>query len=162
MNALVLLLPPLPLLLLLLLLLQIRELGHPGYVYSQAMDLIHRLAACGLVHCDFNEFNLLINEQEHLTLIDFPQMVSVSHANAEELFDRDVECIVRCEACVHCCWVGFVVCWAKFEFILERRWYGKRRGCMAAGYLGRRRLARLKCRLSMDGFCESCQCAGAA
>jgi RIO kinase 2 len=59
------------------------------------MDLIHRLAACGLVHCDFNEFNLLINEREELTLIDFPQMVSVSHANAEELFKRDVDCIVR-------------------------------------------------------------------
>lgn len=76
--------------------LQIRELGHPAYVYTQAMDLIHRLAACGLVHCDFNEFNLLINEREELTLIDFPQMVSVSHANAEELFERDVDCIVRC------------------------------------------------------------------
>jgi len=75
--------------------LQVRELGHPSYVYSQAMDLIHRLAGCGLVHCDFNEFNLLIDESEHLTLIDFPQMVSVSHANAEELFERDVDCIVR-------------------------------------------------------------------
>ena len=90
------------------------------------------------------------------------QMVSASHANAEELFDRDVDCIGRCEGCVHCCWVGFVVCWAKFELILERRWYGERRGCMSAGYLGRRRLARLKFRLSMDGVCESCQCAGAA
>ena len=34
-------------------------------------------------------------EDEELTLIDFPQMVSVTHANAEELFVRDVECIVR-------------------------------------------------------------------
>lgn len=81
--------------------LQVRELGHPAYVYSQAMDLIHRLAACGLVHCDFNEFNLLIDEEERLTLIDFPQMVSVSHANARELFERDVDCIVR--------WVVLVV-----------------------------------------------------
>jgi RIO kinase 2 len=59
------------------------------------MDLIYRLATKGLIHCDFNEFNLLINEDEQLTLIDFPQMVSVSHANAEELFERDVECIIR-------------------------------------------------------------------
>jgi hypothetical protein len=50
----------------------------------------------GLVHCDFNEFNLLIDDDDHLTLIDFPQMVSVTHANAEELFYRDVDCIVRC------------------------------------------------------------------
>jgi RIO kinase 2 len=30
-----------------------------------------------------------------VTIIDFPQMVSVGHANARELFQRDVECIVR-------------------------------------------------------------------
>jgi RIO kinase 2 len=74
---------------------QVRELAHPAAVYSAAMDLIYRLAARGLIHCDFNEFNLLIDDEEQLTLIDFPQMVSVSHANAEELFDRDVECIIR-------------------------------------------------------------------
>ncbi|WIA29736.1 hypothetical protein OEZ86_012214 [Tetradesmus obliquus] len=76
-------------------LVQVRELAHPAAVYSAAMDLIARLAARGLIHCDFNEFNLLIDEEETLTLIDFPQMVSVSHPNAEELFDRDVECIIR-------------------------------------------------------------------
>lgn len=38
---------------------------------------------------------LQIDEQEELTLIDFPQMVSVSHPNAQELFERDVECIIR-------------------------------------------------------------------
>jgi len=30
-----------------------------------------------------------------VTLIDFPQMVSVSHENAQEMFDRDVECIIK-------------------------------------------------------------------
>jgi hypothetical protein len=36
-----------------------------------------------------------VDEQGAVTLIDFPQMVSTSHANAEELFERDVDCIVR-------------------------------------------------------------------
>ena len=36
-----------------------------------------------------------INDREELTLIDFPQMVSVGHPNAQELFDRDVDCIIR-------------------------------------------------------------------
>lgn len=36
-----------------------------------------------------------VNEDDELTLIDFPQMVSTSHANAQELFDRDVECVLR-------------------------------------------------------------------
>ncbi len=62
------------------------------------MELISRLAGKGLIHCDFNEFNLLISADgnDEVTLIDFPQMVSVSHANAKEYFERDVECIVRC------------------------------------------------------------------
>ena len=36
-----------------------RELRHPRDVYSQLMGLLARLAAKGLIHCDFNEFNLL-------------------------------------------------------------------------------------------------------
>lgn len=29
-------------------------------VYHQCMSLLARLAHCGLVHCDFNEFNIMI------------------------------------------------------------------------------------------------------
>lgn len=75
---------------------QVRQMAHPARVYLSCMELLSRLAGKGLIHCDFNEFNLLINEDsEEITLIDFPQMVSVTHANAQELFERDVECIVR-------------------------------------------------------------------
>jgi RIO kinase 2 len=48
------------------------------------MDLIVRLAQAGLIHGDFNEFNILIRrETGEPVVIDFPQMVSTSHANAE-------------------------------------------------------------------------------
>lgn len=65
------------------------------------MDLIVRLARAGLIHGDFNEFNILIREvtsedgtiKASPILIDFPQMVSVNHENAEYYFNRDVECI---------------------------------------------------------------------
>ena len=36
----------------------------------------------GLVHGDFNEFNLMANEEEEITVIDFPQMTSTTHPNA--------------------------------------------------------------------------------
>ena len=39
---------------------QVRELGNPGKVFAQLMDLAQELAARGLVHCDFNEFNILV------------------------------------------------------------------------------------------------------
>lgn len=63
----------------------IAEVEDPAKLCSQLFDLIVKLAEAGLVHGDFNEFNILIrSEDEQPVLIDFPQMVSVSHPNAEE------------------------------------------------------------------------------
>ena len=36
-----------------------------------------------------------VDEACNITLIDFPQMVSTAHVNAEELFDRDAESVRR-------------------------------------------------------------------
>ena len=47
------------------------------------MELIVRLSSYGLIHCDFNEFNLMLNDKDQVTVIDFPQMVSISHPNAQ-------------------------------------------------------------------------------
>ena len=48
------------------------------------MDLIVRFARAGLIHGDFNEFNILIRHTDgEPIVIDFPQMVSTSHENAE-------------------------------------------------------------------------------
>ncbi|KAF7310963.1 Tudor domain-containing protein [Mycena chlorophos] len=73
---------------------QISEVPSPGNLYSTLMDLIVRFAHAGLIHGDFNEFNILIRrETGEPVVIDFPQMVSTSHENAEWYFNRDVECI---------------------------------------------------------------------
>jgi RIO kinase 2 len=74
---------------------RIKELSDPGATYAACIELILRLAAHGLIHCDFNEFNLLMDADENLIVIDFPQVVSVDHINAEYYFDRDVECIFQ-------------------------------------------------------------------
>ncbi|KAG8974918.1 hypothetical protein FRC05_006595 [Tulasnella sp. 425] len=73
---------------------KISSVPHPGKLYSSLMDLIVRFARAGLIHGDFNEFNILIHRvTSEPIVIDFPQMVSTSHANAEFYFNRDVECI---------------------------------------------------------------------
>ncbi|KAJ5127815.1 hypothetical protein N7448_008594 [Penicillium atrosanguineum] len=95
---------------------QIAKVAKPAKLYSELMDMVLELARFGLIHGDYNEFNLLIKEevipdadgnvadiedahddQIKLTpiVIDFPQMVSIDHANAEMYFDRDVNCIKR-------------------------------------------------------------------
>lgn len=54
-------------------------------LYDELMDLIVRLADSGVIHGDFNEFNIMLTEDERPVLIDFPQMVSTLHPNAEML-----------------------------------------------------------------------------
>lgn len=72
---------------------QVHHVEDPASVYDEAMELIVKLANHGLIHGDFNEFNLILDKDDHITMIDFPQMVSTSHPNAEWYFDRDVKCI---------------------------------------------------------------------
>lgn len=42
----------------------------PSSVYSELMDLIVKLANHGLIHADFNEFNLILDNDDHVTMID--------------------------------------------------------------------------------------------
>lgn len=72
---------------------QVADLKRPENIYSECMELIVSLAALGFVHCDFNEFNLLVTGDDKIYVIDFPQMVSISHINAKKYFDHDVQCI---------------------------------------------------------------------
>lgn len=63
---------------------------------EQLLNMILELAnKYGVVHGDFNEFNILIHNQTNEPyLIDFPQMVSTDHQLAKEYFERDVQCIL--------------------------------------------------------------------
>ncbi|XP_060072112.1 serine/threonine-protein kinase RIO2-like [Ylistrum balloti] len=72
---------------------QVRELSDPAQVYNDCMELIVRLGNCGVIHGDFNEFNLMVDDNGSVTMYDFPQMISTSHFNAEWYFNRDVRCI---------------------------------------------------------------------
>jgi RIO kinase 2 len=78
---------------------QVAEVGDPAALYGELIDMILRLAKHGLIHGDFNEFNILLKEErtpsfpDNTTegdeegadaetikvtpiLIDFPQIVS--------------------------------------------------------------------------------------
>ncbi|TFB03441.1 Serine/threonine-protein kinase rio2 [Trichoderma ghanense] len=86
---------------------QISEVPDPASLYADLISLLLRLASHGLIHGDYNEFNILVKEIKtkaedgtesvklEPVIIDFPQMVSMEHVNAEMYFDRDVNCIKR-------------------------------------------------------------------
>lgn len=101
----------------------VRQVGDPAGLYAELVEIILRLAGVGLIHGDFNEFNIMVRDEDvkedeggdagpgergqqrgadtdakatariKPIVIDFPQMVSIDHANAEMYFDRDVNCI---------------------------------------------------------------------
>uniref|UniRef100_A0A5K3F4V2 non-specific serine/threonine protein kinase n=1 Tax=Mesocestoides corti TaxID=53468 RepID=A0A5K3F4V2_MESCO len=88
-------------------------------LYAQAVEILEKITSNGLIHGDFNEFNLLIGglaggaskdstaapddgdttndvdlDKVQLILIDFPQMISRDHRNAQEIYERDLNGIV--------------------------------------------------------------------
>lgn len=73
---------------------QVKELENPKPIFDTCMNLIVKFAEYGLIHSDFNEFNLMLDENRKITVIDFPQMVSTKHFNADYYFQRDVDCIL--------------------------------------------------------------------
>lgn len=72
---------------------QIHELRDPDQVYDDLMNLIVRFGNSGVIHGDFNEFNLMLADDGKPIVIDFPQMMSTSHENAQFFFERDVNCV---------------------------------------------------------------------
>jgi len=43
-----------------------------------------------IIHGDLSPFNIILQPDQHILIIDWPQSVSVSHPNAKELLERDV------------------------------------------------------------------------
>lgn len=62
---------------------EVKEIIDVEALYNDLMDLIVRLGNAGVIHGDFNEFNIMVTDDAKPILIDFPQMVSTSHQNAK-------------------------------------------------------------------------------
>ena len=74
---------------------KVEEIKDKNVVYHKMMDFIYKLGENGLIHGDFNEFNILlnINKPDEIVVIDFPQMISINHPEAQNYFKRDVQCV---------------------------------------------------------------------
>jgi len=49
----------------------------------------------GIVHADLSPYNIIVQLDEHILIIDWPQYVTVKHPNAEQLLQRDVQNVLR-------------------------------------------------------------------
>jgi RIO kinase 2 len=71
----------------------VSEVDDPAELYDQLMNLLLKFANHGVIHGDFNEFNIMLTNEGKSVVIDFPQMVSIKHRDAKYYFDRDVTCL---------------------------------------------------------------------
>ena len=71
----------------------IAEVDDPEELYSKLMNLLLKFAAHGVIHGDYNEFNIMLDDAGNPVIIDFPQMVSTAHPDAKYFFERDVNCV---------------------------------------------------------------------
>jgi len=71
----------------------INEVGDPADLYDRLMNLLLKFANHGVIHGDYNEFNIMIDDAGKPIIIDFPQMISTEHPEAEYYFNRDVTCV---------------------------------------------------------------------
>jgi RIO-like serine/threonine protein kinase len=73
---------------------RIDDLGNKEKAYNDLISIIMNMANKGLIHGDFNEFNILVEvKTQKMFVIDFPQMISIAHEEAQKYFTRDVKCI---------------------------------------------------------------------
>ena len=80
----------------------ILNMEKPKVIYTQLVECVIRMAQFGLIHGDFNQFNVMLDVNGKFWMIDFPQMVSTSHPNADlyiyiyiycSYFERDIKCL---------------------------------------------------------------------
>lgn len=70
---------------------RVNKIANPEVIYNHLNQIIYKFAEVGLVHGDFNEFNILISKEEKIHIIDFTQMISIDHEKAESYFVRDLK-----------------------------------------------------------------------
>jgi RIO kinase 2 len=73
--------------------------GRPLIEYTHAIsrELVEELFLnirgmyrAGVVHADMSEFNVIVSEEGHITLFDFPQWVQPSHKSADKFLSSDI------------------------------------------------------------------------
>ena len=49
----------------------------------------------GLIHSDLSEYNVVVQKDGTVLLIDWPQAVNIEHPNADSLLERDIRNVLR-------------------------------------------------------------------
>ena len=67
----------------------------PEKVVNDILDNTRNAYRKGIIHSDLSEYNVMLDSEGTVYLIDWPQWIEVDHPNADEILQRDIENITR-------------------------------------------------------------------
>ena len=69
-----------------------KDIGKPETVLKEILRNIKKAyLKAHLIHADISEYNIILQPDGHILIIDWPQAVKTDHANAAELLERDIK-----------------------------------------------------------------------
>ena len=69
-----------------------KDIGKPETVLKEILRNIRKAyLKAHLIHADISEYNIILQPDGHILIIDWPQAVKIDHANAAELLERDIK-----------------------------------------------------------------------
>jgi RIO kinase 2 len=70
------------------------SLDEPRLFLDDILEDVRLAYRAGVIHTDLSEYNILVDGEGEVWIIDWPQYTSTDHPNAEELLERDVGNVV--------------------------------------------------------------------
>ncbi|MBN2335369.1 serine/threonine protein kinase [Candidatus Bathyarchaeota archaeon] len=70
------------------------SLDEPHEFLDDILNNVRLAYSAGVIHTDLSEYNILVDMEGDVWLIDWPQYISVEHPNADEILRRDVGNVV--------------------------------------------------------------------
>ena len=73
----------------------LQKLLDPQAVYDEILVNVRRAYKdAHIIHGDLSPFNIILQQNQHILIIDWPQNVSTKHPNAMELLERDLRNVI--------------------------------------------------------------------
>ena len=72
-----------------------KEIPKPKQVFIEILENVRKAyLEAGVIHADLSEYNIILQPDMHVLIIDWPQYVKSNHPNANELLGRDLRNIL--------------------------------------------------------------------
>ncbi|MDP6458709.1 MAG: RIO1 family regulatory kinase/ATPase [Candidatus Bathyarchaeota archaeon] len=73
----------------------VSRLDDPSSFLEDILENVRATFRIGLIHADLSEYNIMVQKDSRVLLIDWPQAIEVDHPNAENILERDIRNVLR-------------------------------------------------------------------